>query len=78
MLRSVPSDRPEASVLLADADEASREELSRQLEEAGYVVDQVGQAPRRSNTRANDAAPRNPRGSAERRRLRLRGVPSDP
>ena len=42
MLRSVPSDRPEASVLVADADEASREELSRQLEEAGYVVDQVG------------------------------------
>jgi two-component system, OmpR family, response regulator len=40
MLRSA-TDRQEAPVLVADADETSREELSRQLEEAGYVVDQV-------------------------------------
>jgi DNA-binding NarL/FixJ family response regulator len=41
LLRSVPTGRPETTVLVADPDETSREELARVLEEAGYAVVQV-------------------------------------
>jgi DNA-binding NarL/FixJ family response regulator len=41
VLRSVSTGRPGATVLVADADKASREELSHHLEEAGFLVDQV-------------------------------------